>query len=130
VLPPDNSGITDEKWGVFLPAEVNPGEVKMKRGVVLAQPFEGGTTDRDGKETLSVVPMVDRTKYHFQVGLDKEFKTLFLESIGEPSNYVLEKPVAPRTTCYWRARLIHPDGSLSAWSEVRSLTNEYGAITP
>ncbi len=125
VNPIDRPGLVEEKWGVFSPTEVNPGEMELKRGIVLGRPFDGERAGEDGKITLNVVGMGEDFRYQFQVCSDKECKNVFLDYTGDQDNYLMEKPIPKNKTYYWRARLFYPDGSVGSWSEVRSLTNGF-----
>ena len=126
VESPDHWGYAHEHWGVFAASEANPGATGLaKRGPTLTNYApDGATTNVEGYLNISVVPMEDGVKYQFQVGSDEKFTAIFLNHVGENFDYRIEKPIPPRSTYFWRARLIYPDGTESAWSEVRRLVRE------
>lgn len=114
-----------EKWAVFTPEEVNPGQSGVgKREPTVYFPI-GGKTSEDGTATLSVIPMEEGIKYQFQVCVDKMCQQVFLDVTQSHPEYILEKPIPKNTTYYWHARLIYPNKSTSRWTELRTLTNGY-----
>lgn len=112
-----------DSWGPFLPSEINPGWLNTKRSVLIS-PLGGRTTQPDGSANIQVIWMEAGVKYHFQVFTDKACQHIFLDATQDGADYHLEKPIPLGATYYWRARLIYPDGTLSDWSEVRSITHK------
>ena len=119
VLPTPTSGA---QWGAFLPSELNPGQLDMRRGVIIS-PLNTKVTDEKGYANIQVIWMELGTKYEFQVCMDEACTKVYIDAINEGADYHIEKPIPPDMTYYWRARLIYSDDTRSEWSEVRSISN-------
>jgi hypothetical protein len=126
VVSPDTPDHDFKNWGIFAPGEVNPGRFETKRGIIVG-PLNSGTTDVNGKATISVIWLEESIKYRryqFQICRDPACEQIVTDTVREYGSYFLETPVPPGTTYYWRARHLYEDGSFSLWSEVRSITNK------
>lgn len=124
VIPPqDKKGTASVYWGVLSPEEVNPGRLEVMREVRIS-PLNTEVTDGRGYANLNLIRMEDGIKYQFQVCSDQDCKVTIIDYISDEPHYRIEKPVPRSTTYYWRARLVRPDNSVSAWSRILSLTNK------